>query len=142
MNIKLYNTADESNKVDKTLSLVADTDVNLLATAQQSDFNITLSGSIVGANYLYVPAWGRYYFLDSPVIQRNGLTEYHAHVDVLMTYKAQLRQETGVILRQENKGNLYIADNNFPVEAKNKIFFKEFPQGFDTGLTYYLTVGG
>lgn len=141
MIIKLYKTLSEDNALDKALTTVAEIDIKILATATTTTFDLTLSGDIRDVNYMYVPAWGKYYFLKAPRVERNGLVRYSASIDVLMTYKAQIREETGIILRQENEGNLYIADSSFPVENRNKMFFKKFPKGFDELLNYYLVVG-
>ena len=90
---------------------------------------------------MYIPDFGKYYFLKSPTIERNGYTSFRAEEDVLMTYREQIRQESGIILRQENEGNLYITDSTFPVENRNKTFFKKFPNGFEETINYYLIVG-
>ena len=142
MIVKLYKTLSEDNKLDKELTLVREVNINLLIRSNVTSFDFSLSGDTVDINYMYIPNFGKYYFLKSPTIERNGYTSYRAEEDVLMTYKAQIRQETGIILRQENEGNLYLVDGEYPTENRNKIFFKEFPNGFDAGLSYYLTIGG
>lgn len=142
MIVKLYTTTSEDNALDKELTLVREVDINLLSQTSQIDFDITLSGDKVDANYMEVPSWGKYYFLREPNILRKGYTSYRAVEDVLATYRAEIRNQTGIIARQENKANLYISDPSFPVENRNRIFFKKFPHSFENGLSYYLTIGG
>lgn len=141
MIIKLYKTLSEDNKLDKELTLVREVNINLLIRSNVTAFDFSLSGNMADINYMYIPDFGKYYFLKSPTIERNGYTSFRAEEDVLMTYKSQIRQETGIILRQENEGNLYIADNTFPTENRNKTFFKKFQNGFSDTLSYYLIVG-
>ena len=141
MIIKLYKTLSEDNKLDKELTLVREININLLIRSNVTAFDFSLSGNTVDINYMYIPDFGKYYFLKSPTIERNGYTSYRAEEDVLMTYKSQIRQESGIVLRQENEGNLYIADNTFPVENRNKTFFKKFQNGFSETINYYLIVG-
>ena len=141
MIVKLYKTLSEDNKLDKELTLVREVNINLLIRSNVTAFDFSLSGDTVDINYMYIPDFGKYYFLKSPTIERNGYTSYRAEEDVLMTYKSQIRQESGIILRQENEGNLYIADSTFPVENRNKTFFKKFQSGFSDTLSYYLIVG-
>ena len=141
MKILLYNTLSEENKVDKELTLVREIDINLLIRSNVTSFDFSLSSEISNVNYMYVESWGKYFFLKSPTIERNGYTSYRAEEDVLMTYKDQIRQESGIILRQENEGNLYITDSTFPVENRNKTFFKKFANGFEETINYYLIVG-
>lgn len=141
MKILLYNTLSEENKLDKELTLVREIDINLLIRSNVTSFDFSLASDISNVNYMYVESWGKYFFLKSPTIERNGYTSYRAEEDVLMTYKDQIRQESGIILRQENEGNLYITDSTFPVENRNKTFFKKFPNGFEETINYYLIVG-
>lgn len=141
MIVKLYKTLSDDNKLDKELTLVREININLLIRSNVTSFDFSLSGDTVDINYMFIPDFGKYYFLKSPTIERNGYTSYRAEEDVLMTYKAQIREESGIILRQENEGNLYITDNTFPVENRNKTFFKKFPNGFSETINYYLIVG-
>ena len=141
MIVKLYKTLSEDNKLDKELTLVREVNINLLIRSNVTAFDFSLSGDTVDINYMYIPDFGKYYFLKSPTIERNGYTSYRAEEDVLMTYREQIRQESGIVLRQENEGNLYIADNTFPVENRNKTFFKKFPNGFLETINDYLIVG-
>ena len=141
MIIKLYKTLSEDNKLDKELTLVREVNINLLIRSNVTAFDFSLSGDMADINYMYIPDFGKYYFLKSPTIERNGYTSFRAEEDVLMTYREQIRQESGIILRQENEGNLYITDSTFPVENRNKTFFKNFPNGFEETINYYLIVG-
>ena len=141
MKIMLYSTLSEDNKLDKDLSMVREIDINLLIRSNVTSFAFSLASDITGANYMYIPEWGKYFFLKSPTVERNGYISYNAVEDVLMTYKAQIREESGIILRQENEGNLYITDSTFPVENRNKTFFKKFSNGFEETINYYLIVG-
>ena len=142
MKILLYNTLSEENKLDKELTLVREININLLIRSNVTSFDFSLASDITNVNYMYVESWGKYFFLKSPAIERKGFISYRAEEDVLMTYRDQIRQESGIILRQENEGNLYLVDGECPTENRNKIFFKEFPNGFNAGLSYYLTIGG
>ena len=141
MIVKLYKTLSEDNKLDKELTLVKEISINLLIRSNVTSFDFSLSGVIPDVNYMFIPDFGKYYFLKSPTIERNGYTSFRAEEDVLMTYREQIRQETGIVLRQENEGNLYITDSTFPVENRNKTFFKKFQNGFSDTLSYYLIVG-
>ena len=141
MKILLYNTLSEENKLDKELTFVREIDINLLIRSNVTNFDFSLASDITNVNYMYVESWGKYFFLKSPTVERKGFISYRAEEDVLMTYKDQIRQESGIILRQENEGNLYITDSTFPVENRNKTFFKKFPNGFSETINYYLIVG-
>lgn len=146
MNIKLYHTTDEVNKVSKTLSLVGSYDLDLLAPENVGEFSFTLSADVnsalINANYAYISSWGRYYFLGEPTILNNGYVRFTATIDLLMTHRSELLQENAIVLRQQNEGNLYIVDSEFPCENRKDYFYKKFPSSFSDSFTYYLTVGG
>lgn len=142
MIIKLYRTSDDNNVVNKTLTPVAEVDIDLRAPEGQGSFNVTLSTQTTTPNYCYVVEWNKYYYLSEPEQLANNYIRFSAHIDVLMTFRSQILQETGIILRQENNANLYLADNNFPVEARKETTFKQFSSGFERGFKYYLTIGG
>ena len=93
MIIKLYKTLSEDNKLDKELTLVREININLLIRSNVTAFDFSLSSDIADINYMYIPDFGKYYFLKSPTIERNGYTSFRAEEDVLMTYRAPLRQE-------------------------------------------------
>ena len=92
---------------------------------------IRFQGTIpVHANYMYIPEFDRYYFINDIKSIRNNLYEISAHVDVLMTYQDQIRNCTGIVARQQNNWNLYIDDGVFKTYQNRIILVKEFPTGF------------
>ena len=42
-------------------------------------------------NYMYIPALGRYYYIDDIVSVNDGLWAVSGHVDVLQTYKDKIK---------------------------------------------------
>lgn len=87
---------------------------------------------VTGCNYLSIPAFGRLYFVNNIRSIRNGLVEFSCHVDVLSTYADQIKSNTGIVKRQENKWNLYLNDGTFKVYQNPKVLTKAFPSGFTT----------
>ena len=91
--------------------------------------NIT---SYVNCNYMEIPTFSRKYFVDDIKSINNGIFEVHAHVDVLTTYKDQIRSNDAIIRRQENLWNLYLNDGVFKVYQNPMVLTREFPTGFAT----------
>lgn len=94
-------------------------------------------------NYLYVPEFRRYYYITNIVSPNNTLWEVHCHVDVLMSYKDQIKAQTAIVARQETQYNLYLDDGVFmayqnPI-VQTKLFSVEAP--FDT-QSFVLMVAG
>lgn len=146
MVVNCYNTASDAADVNKSLTLVKTVNLEVKGTNNLMDAELTITNPAnVNFNYVQImdaPYNGRYYFVSPETTTFNGIVVLALHEDVLMSLKGQFLNEGAVIDRQENEGNLFLIDTEFPVENRNKIFFKQFPSGFDTGLTYYLTVGG
>lgn len=94
------------------------------------------------ANYLTVPIFERKYFITNIKALLNDLYEISAHVDVLATYKAQIRSQRGIIRRQENNWNLYLNDGTFRVYQDPRIITTPFPSGFSTQEFVLAVAGG
>lgn len=79
-----------------------------------------------GYNYCYVEEFGRYYFITDIVSVNYSLWEIHCHVDVLMSYKDQIKEQTAIVARQEVKYNLMLDDGIFMAYQNPKIQTKYF----------------
>ena len=96
-----------------------------------------------GCNYFSIPAFNRYYFLINIVVLETGLYEIHGHVDVLMSFRNDIRKQTAIIRRQETASayNLYINDNSLKSYQNPHVITKGFNSGFN-GFSYILAVAG
>lgn len=102
-------------------------------------------------NYAHIPSFGRYYYITNIVAvdgstSNNGgtqLWEIHMHVDVLMTYSKQIRSQTAVVARQEEKYNLMLDDGFFMCYQNPRLQTKLFsvPDPFET-QEFVLVVAG
>lgn len=93
------------------------------------------------ANYFTIAEFGRSYFLGNMTSVRQGLVEVTGHVDVLSSYAAQIRENKGIVYRQENDWNLYLNDGVLEVYQNPIITTHTFPNGF-SGQSYVLALGG
>ncbi|MBR3599318.1 MAG: hypothetical protein IKL53_05490 [Lachnospiraceae bacterium] len=93
---------------------------------------------------MYIPDFGRYYFINDVVSVRNGLWEVHGHVDVLMSFSTGIKGCSATLKRQENLFNMYLDDPEFKTYNKSDIVTKVFSggQGFSKNLSYILVVAG
>lgn len=92
-------------------------------------------------NYMYIPEFNRYYFVTNINSVYDGLVEFSGHVDVLTTYKDEIRRNNAIIKRQENLWNLYLNDGSFKVYQNPMVLTKSFPGGF-TSHEFVLAVAG
>lgn len=149
MKIILYKSIADNRLLDKSSKITV---IDTIDTAHIKDDTSIISPSIIlsykkistlkKCNYLYIPSMGRYYYVNDIVLKQGGMYELKCHVDVLMTYKGDLKNITTLILRQENVNNPYIEDRQLLVRA-NRVYEKHnIGMVGDSADHYYLTVNG
>lgn len=143
MNIILYQTNDEVNRLEKTLS----NPIDLVGTLREEcdiltpTLKIESATNISGYNYMRIADFGRYYFIKTIKVIRTGLWEITAEVDSLMSYAVQIKALPAIAGRSANSINYYISDGKQEVLSQARVQTKLFPKGF-SGATYILTTAG
>lgn len=146
MTFTFYRNTADNRVVDKTSALTqlgnAKT-VIFKETVGKGDPSIELAydSTILEANYAYCSDDGYYYYLGEPFLAQQRIT-FPTAVDLLMTYKTQIKNLTCIIGRQESKYNAYLNDERFPVLNKQQVNTLAFPSGFSNGEDILLIVNG
>lgn len=143
-NIILQRNTSEPIKLDKDITTIATMSGNLKEETSIIDPVIKIQCSlsdVYNCNYLTIPTFGRSYFVNNIRSITDDIVEFSCHVDVLSTYKNQIRNNSGIIRRQENLWNLYLNDGSFKVYQNPKVITKAFPNGFTT-QEFVLAVAG
>lgn len=142
--IVLQRNTSEKNKVDKTLTAITTMTGTLKNETSIIDpvifFEASLS-DLKNCNYCTISEFGRSYFVNNIRSVRNGLIELTCHVDVISTYKTQIRNQFAMIKRQQENWNLYLNDGTFKVYQNPMVLTKLFPSGF-TSPQFVLAVAG
>lgn len=144
-NITLYKNKSRQNQRVKDLEEIETMSGTLKSECSIVDPVILFESSenLRYCNYMYIPNFGRYYFINDIIHVRNNLYEIRAHCDVLSSSGSALLDCVGIIRRQENDWNLYLDDGAFKVYSNPNVVQKAFPSGFSTSnLTYILAVAG
>ena len=94
----------------------------------EGDVKANMVGSI---NYCYIAEFGRYYYITNIISDVTGVWEIHCHVDVLMSFSAQIKEQNAVVSRQEYRYNMMLDDGWFmsyqdPI-VQTKLFSVEGP---------------
>lgn len=114
MNITLYNCTAEPNKLNKTTSLtqkatytgaVARQNLSIMHPILVLEESIS---NIAGVNYCYISDFERYYFVREITCDVNGLFTLVLDVDVLMSFKAVIELQRGIVKTNENIYNMYL----------------------------------
>lgn len=145
MQIILYQNDSEPEKVDKELTAALTLAGSLRNTSEVINPSILIAvnaGIVSGYNYAYIPLFDRYYYITDMTSNREGLTTITMRVDVLMSWRTQIRANRAVINHQESAGNLYLNDGTWFHDSRNFYTVKSFPNGFnDTGEFILITAG-
>lgn len=94
MNIELYRCKSPKNKLNKTLEKTVTISATIYEYEQNRNrlsFRFTVS-DVGEFNYIYIPDYERYYFVESVSLSENGVNVYECECDYLMTYKELINQ--------------------------------------------------
>lgn len=128
LELRLYNYNKESMRVTKSLtsSLYATLSGDLRESTDVLNPSITIEyNTYPAANYAYIPALNRYYFINDIVSERKNLWRLDMHVDVLMTYAGVKNgiNSTGIyglsafVDRSEDSPYTNLTDTLYPMRA-------------------------
>lgn len=144
MNIILYQNISEYNAVNKSINELTKLTGTLREESSIIDPVITISDidNYVGSmNYAYIPEFNRYYFITNIESVRSNLWRVSFHVDVLYTYRKQIKSNSAIIERNENKYDLKLNDGLFKTQQNPRIAQFPFPSGFNT-WNFVLAIAG
>ena len=122
--INLYQNTSEGNRVDKTnyLTQVGTISGALRSSTSINDLVITYESKLIpNFNYVYIPIFNRYYFVDDITSENYSLWTLALSVDPLMTYKEAIINCNGFVDRCESDFNANIIDKKRVVEEGNTI---------------------
>lgn len=146
MVIDLYINSSENNRVSKVLSGKFELTGTLRGETNVINPEILIEHTNpTGYNYAYIPEFNRYYFINEFTSVRNGLWRVRLAVDVLETYKTQIKQMPAIIDKQQNKGNsnLYLNDGSYVIDSRSYNTILNFSGGFNNvGEFILITAGG
>lgn len=146
MDLRLYYTSDENNKINKNLSSA------LVITGTMRDSSsivnpvILVEGVSFNAfNYAYISNFDRYYFIKEITNYRNDLWILELECDVLMSFRSSILNMNCILLETESKGaDKYLSDTRVWVaKVKDKTDIINFPNGLlENGEYILITAGG
>lgn len=102
MNILLYKTTNANNDLNKTIS----DKVELVGTLREASSiivpSILIQSNPIGYNYAYIPEFGRYYYIKNITAFRKGAYIVDLKCDVLMTFREEILNMSGIVSRLTN----------------------------------------
>ena len=118
--VNLYTLAKRDNSTKRPTGSPAEYDCilkdgcSILTPAIKLDLGLSVDPSQY--NYAYIPAFGRYYFIEDWFFNERLWTA-HLNVDVLATYKTEIGNSSLYILRAAGASNGNIVDTLYPCKA-------------------------
>lgn len=106
MRIILYKTVSERIKINKVLEEELELVGSLRDASSITTPSILLQMNPVDYNYVYIPDFKRYYYINSITAMRNKAFLIDLKCDVLMSYRNEIKELEGVVSRL-NTGSQY-----------------------------------
>lgn len=149
--VQFYSCSNDRKKVKKTLGGAIGGEISCVLKENNSilEPSIRVQKSALGENYAcinyaYIPEFGRYYFVSSPIVETGQAVTYNLQVDPLMSYYAQLLNTKFEIARAEKEGNGYYIDTERALQNRKVVSYEvlgHIPQS-QTGNKFAITVAG
>lgn len=144
MEIVLYTNTSEKNKIGKNLTTVATLTGSIKGESSITHPIILIEYSDPAAfNYVYIAAFGRYYYVNDVTVVRTGLLRLALSVDVLESFKTSILTQNVILDKNENDYTMYLPDENLITLVKTKTDIINFPNGLlNSGEFILITAGG
>ena len=142
MVINIYNTSDDKRVKDKTLTAVMENATCQLVegcSALDPVVKLSMNAAVLTANYMYIPYFGRYYYINNIEVIEGNILRISGHVDVLMTYSSQLNGCYINSRKNQNNYDMYLPDDR-PVESRYIRYSEKFPVSFDDFDSSYILI--
>ena len=146
MTITFYNNESDAILVSKKITQISS--INNAKIINETDIvnpSIIVSRKfydslILKANYLYIDKLERYYYINN-ISFAESMIVIDCTVDVLMSYKKQIRNLTCTVTRNENLKNGYLNDDNYNIQAYKQVVCKMFPNAINNDSIILMTAG-
>ena len=147
MTLGLYENKSDEKVVNKSITQLETYEGFLKASSSITNpviqiegvFNIYNNGNV---NYMYLPDYRRFYYITDIIQIRANLVEIHGRVDVLMSFKDELKRCNGILRKGENNYNMYLDDGSLKVFQNKQLQMLEFPSGFPSENFILVMAGG
>lgn len=149
MTITLYKNVSDKRNLNKNI-----TEIKTVSAIAKGDINIISPTLIIqyfstDFNYCYISEFNRYYYVNSISLLNGQRIQLELSVDVLMSYKEEIKNLTVNILRYENIEPTYLADSRIPLYSDTLQKVIEFPENIfnlespsENSKNFLLTVAG
>lgn len=143
MEATLYFNKSDNRYVLKDIEEIRTFNVEILDDSSITDpvLKLSLPTGYMNANYLWLKDLHRYYYINNITLSK-GYAILTCHVDVLMTYAAEIRNESCIVRRNEalDRCNSYQVDDEKKLNSYPCTRTLKFPEdmGFDSTVNEFV----
>ena len=107
MKVNFYNNQSNENVINKNLKLISSRDIVFrMAINEKTPMLILHRSTIDGVNYVGIPDFKRYYFIEHVEPYNNVLSRVYLNTDLLMTYQDEIINNQVLITATEKPSYL------------------------------------
>lgn len=142
MQVVFFNNQSDKNRVSKNISAITEKEVQIVEPSSIMRPRLLVSfGSILNSNYVYIPKFKRYYYIEDINVTNNGMYIVDCKVDVLMSNINAIMALNCFVERNEFNYNPYYVDERLTSDIRRDLI------GINVGsvgnsYTITLTVAG
>ena len=147
MDAYLYFNKSDKRYMNKTLEAITydgsdhiDIEMKEDTSIEDPTFILRTQSKVLTGNYIYVPNLNRYYYINDYTLSHQRIY-INCHVDVLMSFKKEIKQQNVIVARNTYLFNMYLDDHKYKVQNRTAVRTVVFPSGF-TGHNIVLGVVG
>lgn len=118
MQLKLYKSLDEKNRIRKTLTGELILNGALRDNSSVIKPTILIQTDPLDYNYAYIPEFGRYYYITNITAFRKNAWLIDLKCDVLMSYADDIYKLRALIDREETQSQQYVS-GDFVLDARH-----------------------
>ena len=149
MTVILYKNTSDKRNLNKVI-----TQIKSVSATSKGEINIISPTLIleyfsIDFNYCYISDFNRYYFVNSITLLSGKRVQINLSVDVLMTYKEEIKNLTVNVLRYEKSEPTFLTDSRIPLYSGTEQKVIEFPENIfnlenpsENSKNFLLTVAG
>lgn len=116
MNVNFYDNQSNENVINKTLKLITSENIVFRTAFNEKSPVMLLHNELLdGVNYVEIPTFKRYYFIEHIEAYNNQLSRVYLTTDLLMTYQNEILNNEVIITATEKPS---YSSNSLPTTRK------------------------
>lgn len=125
--VKMGVTRDDPRNTRKDMRVIKECEIHIKGEVNilHPKFSVNGFDGYEDCNYMYIPAWKRYYFIDEIKLDNYLVLWVSGRVDALSTWWSYLKNVQCLIQRQEFVWNPFIQDTQLPVRTERLIEYQK-----------------